>query len=73
MSRDEIRAKGAEARKETNFERYFGTPEKAAEWIAWKDYEIGVFCQNKECGEYDITQARCAACVLDWLGREAED
>lgn len=49
---------------ETNYQRYFGTPEKAAEWL----------CYNiKECPdcEYFYTD-KCGTGYLEWLESEAE-
>lgn len=70
--RDEIREKGAMEPKETNYERYFGTPEKAAKSIATLSELCVDFCLNK-CDNYDnVTDEKCERCALEWLNDHTE-
>lgn len=73
--RDDTRAKGAKKHEETNYERYFGTPEKAAETIVGLNLDDCVYCTNKpECDDYEsITAEKCEKCARQWLMRPAEE
>ena len=72
MTRDDTRAKGAKKHEETNYERYFSTPEKAAKSIVTLSEMCVDFCLNK-CDDYDsITDEKCEKCALEWLMRPAE-
>lgn len=56
---------------ETNYQRYFGTPEKAAEFL-------GVYLNCDVCpaecpnGPAIIFPTQCIGCILEWLESEAE-
>ena len=59
--------------EETNYERYFSTPEKAAKSIVTLSEMCVDFCLNK-CDDYDsITDEKCEKCALEWLMRPAEE
>lgn len=50
--RDDTRAKGAKVHKETNYERYFSTPEKAAVQMERSSFLNCAYCKGKpECVE----------------------
>lgn len=80
MTRDDTRAKGAKEHKETNYERYFGTTEKAAVQMARSSFLNCAYCKDKqECvgfierGEFEkISKEMCEKCALEWLMRPAE-
>ena len=53
---------------ETNYQRYFGTPEKAAKWLA--DKEICEYCRfYYGCSADD---RECEGIMRKWLESEAE-
>lgn len=80
MTRDDAHAKGAKEHRETNYERYFSTPEKAAAQVARSSFLDCDYCKDKpECvtlidrGESQkITKKMCLECALDWLNAPAE-
>lgn len=79
--RDDTRAKGAKKHEETNYERYFGTTEKAAEQMARSSFLNCAYCKDKqECvgfierGEFEkISKEMCEKCARQWLMRPAEE
>lgn len=57
----------------TNYEKYFGTPEQAAESIAWMCQHTE--CYGKpciECGIYLITGKIEGKTDIEWLKEECE-
>lgn len=79
--RDDTRAKGAKVHKETNYERYFSTPEKAAVQMERSSFLNCAYCKGKpECVELierrefeKISKRMCEKCALEWLMRPAEE
>ena len=54
---------------ETNYERYFGTPEKAAAYLA-----CHTRCSDCELiGEWCNGSSKCKDAINAWLEREAND
>lgn len=56
---------------ETNYQRYFGTPEKAAKFI-----EGNIVCDQCKIRDFcdKATKAKdCASTALEWLESEADD
>ena len=78
MTRDDTRAQGTKEHKETNYERYFSTPEKAAEMLCTDGvrYEFCKFdnCEKTIQSAYQATilKEMCEKCALEWLMRPAE-
>ena len=75
MTRDETRAKGAQAGKMTNFEKYFGTPAQVAINCVTYDAEIGIAVLKlpRYPAIYFRTRAEARRYAVDWLNQEAED
>lgn len=79
--RDDTRAKGAKVHKETNYERYFSTPEKAAVQMERSSFLNCAYCKGKpECVELierrefeKISKKMCEKSALEWLMRPAEE
>lgn len=75
MTRDNTRAKGAEARKETNGDRIraMSNEELAELLIDVEDNEIlGILYYAMDGNGYELFEDAKRE-MLDWLGREAED
>ena len=55
---------------ETNYQRYFGTPEKAAETIM----RITTLCYTRKCTACPLYYTDCIEleCIAEWLESEAE-
>lgn len=59
------------AKPETNYQRYFGTPEKAAEFLG---VYLNCYVCPAECpdGPAIIFPTQCVGRILEWLESEAE-
>ena len=59
------------SKHETNYERYFGTPESAAEFLGG---HLNCYVCPAECtdGPAIIFPTQCVGCILEWLKNEAE-
>lgn len=62
--------------KRTNYERYFGTPEKAAETLAGIAKRCDEMdCNAAVCNDCPLGRVSCSspACVLEWLQEECDE